>query len=273
VRRSWIDAQNPHLSIARQCELAGVSRSGWYYEPVVILSEDELNITRQIDEIFTECPMYGSPRITEELKRRGVVVNHKRVERLMRSMGIEALYPKPKTSIGNMQDKRFPYLLKGILVLRPNQVWGTDFTFIRIGGRWHYLIAFLDWFSRYVVAWDLCEAATAEAAGMTLTKALTLAKPEIHNSDQGCQFTADTYTRILTEHEIRISMDGRGRCFDNIFTERLWRTVKYEEVFVKDYVDLVHARSSLTDYFHFYDNVRLHSSLNYKTPAEIYFGG
>jgi len=160
VRRGWIDAKDPHLSIARQCELAGVSHSGWYYEPMTHNTKDELEVMQQIDEIFTACPMYGSPRITAELKRRGLVVNHKRVERLMRDMGIEALYPKLKTSIGNVQDKRFPYLLKGLTVSYPNHVWGTDFTFIRIGGRWHYLIAYLDWFSRYVVVWDLCEAAT-----------------------------------------------------------------------------------------------------------------
>lgn len=273
MRQGWIDGRDRLLSIERQCALAGISRSGWYYEPDQRVMAQDLPVTRLIDEIFTAFPMYGSPRITAELRRRGYLVNHKRVERLMRAMGIEALYPKPKTSIGAPEDRRYPYLLKGLAVTRPNQAWGTDFTYLRVGHRWYYLIAFLDWFSRYVVAWDLCESPTAEAAAGVLKKALETAKPEIHNSDQGCQFTAEVYTTILLANDIQISMDGRGRCFDNIFTERLWRTVKYEEVFVREYADFAHARSSLADYFKFYDDVRLHSALNYKTPAEIYFGG
>lgn len=273
MRQDWIDPDDVSLTIGKQCELAGISRSGWYYEPDDETASRDLPLMQLIDEIFTACPMYGSPRITAELKRKGYAVNHKRIERLMREMGIEALYPKPKTSLGSVADKRYPYLLKDLPIVRSNQVWGTDFTYVRIARRWYYLIAFLDWFSRYVIAWDLCESPTAEAAAGVLARALETATPEIHNSDQGCQFTADAYTSVLTAHDIQISMDGRGRCFDNIFTERLWRTVKYEEVFVKEYTDFNHARASLTDYFRFYDHTRLHSSLNYKTPAEIYFGG
>lgn len=237
------------------------------------MSEESTSILVEIDKIFTECPMYGSPRVTAELRRRGYFVNHKRVERVMRDMGLQALYPKPKTSIAQPEDVRYPYLLKGLVIERVNQVWGTDFTYIRIGSRWYYLIAYLDWYSRYVIDWELCEAPTADAAASLLERALTKAKPEIHNSDQGCQFTASAYTSVLIAHGITISMDGRGRCFDNIFTERLWRTIKYEEVFTKDYVSVDYAKGSLTEYFDFYDNRRLHSSLDYKTPAEVYLGG
>jgi len=227
----------------------------------------------EIDRIFTEWPTYGSPRITAELHRRGRQVNHKCVERLMRVMGLQALYPRPKTSMPNLAHPIHPYLLKGLFIVRPNQVWGTDITFVRIGGSWFYLIAFLDWFSRYVVAWSLGDSATATFCREALEQALNVAIPDIHNSDQGSQFTSEEYLAPLKYHNIRISMDGRGRCFDNIFTERLWRTVKYEEVYVKEYMSPKDARASLDAYFQAYNFRRLHSSLNYKTPAEIYFGG
>lgn len=272
MRRGWVDPSDGTLPVSAQCALAGVSRSGWYYEPDGPSARD-LDDMGAIDRIFTACPMYGSPRIAAQMARDGRPLNHKRVERLMREMGIQALYPKPRTSVAEPLDRRFPYLLKGLAVERPNQVWGTDFTFVRVGGRWMYLIAYLDWFSRYVVDWELCESATAGAAACVLERALASARPEIHNSDQGCQFTAEEYVAVLAAHGVAVSMDGRGRCFDNIFTERLWRTVKYEEVFVRDYSGDAHARSSLADYFRFYNDKRLHSSLDYKTPAEIYLGG
>lgn len=272
MRRGWIDPQDGTLPITAQCAAAGVSRSGWYREPRGLSARD-LDDMSAIDRVFTACPMYGSPRVTAELLRQGRPINHKRVERLMREMGIQALYPRPRTSVPEPLDARFPYLLKGLEIVGPNHVWGTDFTYVRVGGRWMYLIAFLDWFSRYVVDWELCESATAEAAASVLERALAKATPEIHNSDQGCQFTAAEYVAVLAAHGVTVSMDGRGRCFDNIFTERLWRTVKYEEVFVRDYTGDAHARSSLADYFRFYNGQRLHSSLDYKTPAEIYLGG
>lgn len=226
-----------------------------------------------IDRIFTEWPTYGSPRITAELVRRHLPVNHKRVERLMRVMGLQALYPRPKTSTPHIAHPVHPYLLKGLAIIRPNQVWGTDITFIRIGGSWFYLIAFLDWYSRYVVAWSLGDAATAAFCREALERALAIAIPEIHNSDQGSQFTSEEYLTPLLSAGVRISMDGRGRCFDNIFTERLWRTVKYEEAYLKEYASPKDARASLCSYFQAYNFRRLHSSLNYKTPAEFYFGG
>lgn len=227
----------------------------------------------EIDRIFTEWPTYGSPRITAELHRRGMPINHKCVERLMRVMGIQALYPRPKTSMPNIAHPVHPYLLRNLKIIRPNQVWGTDITFIRIQGSWFYLIAFLDWFSRYVVAWSLGDVATAAFCREALEQALMVAIPEIHNSDQGCQFTSEEYLAPLKKQNIKISMDGRGRCFDNIFTERLWRTVKYEEVYLKEYGSPSDARASLGSYFQAYNFRRLHSSLDYKTPAELYFNG
>jgi len=228
---------------------------------------------RLIDEIYTEFPYYGSPRITAELHRRKRPVNHKRIERLMKLMGLEALYPRPRTSIPEPAHLKYPYLLKDLSAERPDQIWGTDITYIRAEGMWFYLVAIIDWFSRYVLSWRLAETMEVGSCIETLEEALTIAIPDIHNSDQGSQFTAEEYIAVIKRHPtIRISMDGRGRCFDNIFTERLWRTVKYEEVYVKEYRSGVDARASLRDYFITYNTRRLHSSLNYKTPAEVYFG-
>lgn len=269
----WIDPNDPILSIARQCELADVNRSTWYADPFPKPTTGEISLMDEIDRIFTEWPTYGSPRITAELHRRGMPANHKRVERLMREMGLQALYPRPKTSTSHPSHLVHPYLLKGLSIVRVNQVWGTDITFIRIGGSWFYLIAFLDWFSRYVVAWSIGGRADATFCREALEQALLIAIPEIHNSDQGCQFTSEEYLAPLKNRNVRISMDGRGRCFDNIFTERLWRTVKYEEVYLKEYASPKDARASLGSYFDAYNFRRLHSSLNYKTPAEVYFGG
>lgn len=227
----------------------------------------------QIDEIYTEFPYYGSPRIVAELARRKHPENHKRVERLMRVMGIQALYPRPKTSVPQPMHRKYPYLLKGLSILRPDQVWGTDITYIRAQGMWFYLVAIMDWFSRYVLSWRLSDTMAVSSCVATLEEALMTSVPEVHNSDQGSQFTAADYLEVIERHpSIQISMDGRGRCFDNIFTERLWRTVKYEEVYVKEYRSGSEARASLGDYFAAYNTRRLHSSLNYKTPAEVYFG-
>lgn len=226
-----------------------------------------------IDEIYTEFPYYGSPRITAELERQKRPVNHKRIERLMKLMGLRALYPRPRTSIPEPAHLKYPYLLKGLLVVRPDQVWGTDITYVRAAGTWFYLVAIIDWFSRYVLSWRLAETMEVASCIETLEEALETAIPEIHNSDQGSQFTAEEYIGVIKRHPtIQISMDGRGRCFDNIFTERLWRTVKYEEVYLKEYCSGSDARASLGDYFTTYNTRRLHSSLNYKTPAEVYFG-
>jgi putative transposase len=225
-----------------------------------------------IDKLYTKRPYFGVRRITKHLEIPDAVVNHKRVHRLMQIMGIQAIYPKPKTSIPNKQHEIYPYLLKELPIVRPNQVWGTDITYIRVKGTWMYLVAILDWFSRYVVSWELSDTLCVEFCLEALRKALTIAVPEIHNSDQGAQFTAEEYLAILKLYEtILISMDSRGRAMDNIFTERLWRSVKYEEVYLKEYQSPKEARLSLGEYFTFYNYERKHQAHNYKTPAKIYF--
>ena len=226
---------------------------------------------RKIDEIYTELPFYGSPRITRELRRQGLTVNHKAVERLMREMGLQGLFPQKNTSQPHPAHPVFPYLLRRKRVLYPNHVWGTDITFVRGRGIWFYLVAVLDWYSRYVLSWQLSRTLSADFCVAALNQVLQTAIPEIHNSDQGSQFTSFEYVAKLREHpNIQISMDGRGRCFDNIFTERLWRTVKYEEVYLRDYSSFDEAQSSLRQYFQIYNHRRLHQSLDYKTPAEVY---
>lgn len=252
--------------------MLGISRAGYYYEPEPP-SERDVFLTKRIDEIYTEFPYYGSPKITAQLKREDIAVNHKAVERLMRIIGISAICPTKFTSRGNKQHYKYPYLLKGITIARPDQVWGTDITYIRANGFWFYLTAIMDWHSRYVISWRLSRTLASDFCVISLQNALDKGRiPEIHNSDQGVQFTSEDYTSVLKEYpQIKISMDGRGRCFDNIFTERLWRNVKYEEVYLKDYQSFEDALQSLTEYFYKYNNRRLHESLGYKTPAEIYF--
>ena len=226
----------------------------------------------RIDEIYTDLPYYGAIKITEQLKRDGYPVNHKRIERLMKEMGIEAIRPKKRTSIPDEQHRKFPYLLSGIKAQHPNHIWGTDITYIRAAGTWFYLVALLDWYSRYVISWMLSETMTADFCVANLVQALTHAQPDIHNSDQGSQFTSEDYLTVLEARpSIRISMDGRGRCWDNIMNERLWRSVKHEEVYLKDYQSFAEAQTELGGYFTTYNERRLHQSLNYQPPAEVYF--
>ena len=226
----------------------------------------------KIDEIYTELPFYGSPKITKELKNQGIIVNHKKIERLMGKMGLQVLVPQKNTGKPHPDHPVFPYLLRTKRIIYPNQVWGTDITFIRAKGLWFYLVAILDWYSRYVLSWQLSRTLTADFCVNALDQALTIARPEIHNSGQGSQFTSFEYIAKLREYpEIQISMDGRGRCFDNIFTERLWRTVKYEEVYLKEYQSFDEAQESLNSYFNLYNTRRLHESLNYLTPQKVYF--
>lgn len=226
----------------------------------------------RIDAIYNDFPYYGEPRITAQLHRDGVTVNHKRVERLLRVMGLQAIHPRKNLSKPHPQHAVYPYLLKGLAITAPNQVWGTDITYIRALGDYFYLVAILDWYSRFVVAWQLSTTMHVSFCVANLERALQNAEPQIHNSDQGSQFTADEYVSSLKVHpDIRISMDGRGRCMDNIFTERLWRSVKYEEVYLNEYHSFAEAQTALTDYFQQYNYQRLHQSLGYKTPAEVYF--
>jgi len=258
------------LSIVRQCELLGLNRSGLYYRPA---GESKLNLElmRLIDEQYTKTPFYGSRRMTAWLERQGHAVNRKRVQRLMRLMGIEAIYPKPSTSNPKEEHKVYPYLLREITIIRPNQVWATDITYIRMRHGFVYLVAILDWFSRYVLSWQLSNSLDRFFCLEALDTALAITRPEIFNSDQGCQFTSHDFTTRLLAAGVRISMDGRGRCFDNIFTERLWRTVKQEEVYIHDYDDLSDVYTHLTRYWAFYNNERLHQALDYKTPREVHF--
>ncbi len=232
----------------------------------------DIVVMNAIDQLYTKRPYFGVRRITEHLEIPGVAVNHKRVHRLMQIMGIQAIYPKPKTSIGDKQHEKYPYLLKGLTAQYPNHIWGTDITYVRVKGTWMYLVAILDWFSRYVVSWELSDTLCVEFCIEGLRKALEIGIPEIHNSDQGAQFTAEEYLAILKAYEtIRISMDGRGRAMDNIFTERLWRSVKYEEIYLKEYQSPKEARVSLGEYFTFYNHERKHQALRYETPETIFF--
>ena len=267
-----IDCSHPALSIDRQTKLLGISRSSVYYTPIT--NAEDSRIMHWIDKIFTDCPFYGSRRIGYELKKRfGIEVNRKRVKRLMRLMGLEAIYPKhkPQTSNSNPEHKKYPYLLNNVVARYPNHIWGTDITYVRLESGFCYLVAMLDWFSRYVVEWQLSPSLEIDFCIENLQHALTMNKPAIHNSDQGSHFTSPRYTDLLTYHDVQISMDGRGRCMDNIFTERLWRTIKYENIFLKSYRDIREAREGLTEYFAFYNHTRPHQSLEYHTPAEVYF--
>lgn len=268
-KRLLIENTHPQLSVARQVELLGIARSTAYYAPVDNL-EDQL-FMRQIDEIYTEHPFYGKRRIRQILLRRGYYVGVKRVCSLMRKMGIRAIYPKPSLSKMARDHKKYPYLLRGIEICRPNHVWGTDITYIRLAHGFLYLVAIIDWFSRYVLSFQLSNTLEKDFCIETLEAALKQSTPEIHNSDQGCQFTSNEYLSILENQKIQISMDGRGRALDNIFTERLWRSLKYEEVYLKSYETAFHAYEEIKKYFTFYNHSRPHQSLNYKTPAEIYF--
>lgn len=269
-KKKLIEPNHEKISIIRQCDLLGINRSGYYYQPKPI-SLETISLMKRIDTIYTDKPYYGYPKITKQLQRDGFVVNRKRVSNLMQIMGIQAIRPKKNTSKSNTEHLKYPYLLKGLEIIRPNHVWGTDITYVRANGIWFYLIAILDWYSRYVINWKLSKNMYVNFCNETLSEALQNAVPIIHNSDQGSQFTSNDYTNILKQKNIQISMDGRGRCFDNIFTERLWRTVKYEEIYLKEYGSFKEAETSLKKYFHTYNTERLHQSLNYQTPAEVYF--
>jgi putative transposase len=265
---------NPHherLSIRRQCELLGLARSSWYYDPARE-SEWHLRLMRLIDEQYTRTPFYGSRRMVVALSEQCYPVNRKRVQRLMRLMGLEGLAPGPRTSRPQPQHKIYPYLLRDVHIVRPNQVWGSDITYIPMRSGFLFLTAILDWYSRYVVAWALSNTQDTDFCLEALEQALSEARPEIFNTDQGSQYTSTELTERLKAHEIRISMDGRGRVFDNIFTERLWRTIKYELIYLNDYDTGVALYRGLNEYMSFYNEHRPHQRLGYRTPAEVYYG-
>ena len=264
-----MDRDPTEISIRRQCELLGVNRSGLYYEALGE-NEENLALMRLLDEQYTRAPFYGSRKMVEWLDAQGFVVNRKRVSRLMALMGIEAVYAKPKLSQPGEGHKIYPYLLRGVGVDRVNQVWSTDITYIRMAQGFVYLVAVMDWFSRYVLSWRLSLTLELDFCIEALRGALRRGRPEVFNSDQGSQFTSEKFTGELAAREIAISMDGRGRCMDNIFIERLWRSLKYEEVYLKNYESVSEARAGLERYFRFYNQERLHQSLQYRTPATIW---
>jgi putative transposase len=258
------------LSIRRQCELLDLNRASYYYTPA---TESALNLElmRRLDEQYLRTPFYGWPRMTAYLQRLGYAVNHKRVRRLLRLMGLEAIYPKPRTTVVDPGHRVYPYLLRDLAIVRPNQVWSADITYVPMAQGFMYLVAIIDWFSRYVVAWQLSNTLDGRFCVEVLERALRTAQPAIFNTDQGVQFTANAFTQRLLAANVQISMDGRGRALDNVFVERLWRSVKYEHLYLHDYITVPQLEIGLTGYFEFYNHERLHQSLAYRTPAAVHW--
>ena len=253
-----------------QADLLEVSRSSLYYQPRPP-SAEEVRLKHRIDEIYTQLPYYGSRKIAEQLQREGMGINRKTVARYMQEMGIAAVYPGPNLSKRNQKEGVYPYLLRHIRSAYPNHIWGIDITYIRLRDSWMYLVALLDWYSRYVISWELDQTLELPFVLTAVQRALGQAVPLICNSDQGSHFTSPQYLDLLKGANVQISMDGKGRALDNIFTERLWRTVKYEEVYLHDYLSPREVREAFTRYFAFYNQERLHQALDYQTPAEVYF--
>ena len=266
-----LEPVHPALSMRRQCGLLSLNRSGIYYQPASVDPED-LFLMHLIDEEYTKLPFYGSRRMKAQLCGLGYPVGRERVQRLMRLMGLEAIFPGPNTSKRAQEHKIYPYLLKGVEITRPNQVWSTDITYIRLAGGFLYLVAVIDWFSRYVLSWRLSNSLDTSFCVEALEDAFQFGKPDIFNSDQGTQFTSEDFTGRLLKEAVAISMGSKGRALDNIFVERLWRSVKYEEVYLSDYQAVADARDGLGWYFEFYNVERYHQALNYRRPYEVYFG-
>jgi len=267
-----IEPDHNQLSIMRQCALLELPRANYYRNASgVAESAENLNLMRLIDEEYTRHPFFGSRKMRDYLRRLGHGVNRKRVRRLMRKMGIKSVAPSPNTSKPSPEHKVYPYLLNGLDIGRANHVWCTDITYIRLAGGFVYLVAVMDWYSRKVLSWEVSSSMDESFCVSALERALRLyPAPEIFNTDQGSQFTGNAFTGVLKKHEIRISMDGKGRCMDNIFIERLWRSVKYEEVYLNDYATTEELRKGLRKYFHFYNTERPHQTFNGATPLEVY---
>jgi putative transposase len=264
-----IEPDHPELSIAQQCELLGLARSSYYYQPKGE-SEENLRLMRLLDEQYPRTPFYGTRKMAWWLGTQGYPVERKRVRRLMQRMGLETIYPKPHLSLSGPNEPRYPYWLRGVNIERCHQVWSCDITYIRLQRGFIYLMAVMDWFSRYVLAWETSITLDTSFCLEALDRALRAETLEIFNSDQGVQFTSHEFTDRLKAADSRISWDGRGRALDNIFVERLWRSVKYEEVYIKDYPSVPEAVSTLRDYFTFYNQERFHQALDYQTPAQGY---
>lgn len=269
TRLSWVDADFSGLSVASQCALLEVPRSSWYYESLGPDPSDDA-LMKRLDRLYTELPFYGVRKMVVELKAEGLLVGPKRIRRLLRQMGLMAIYPKPRLSMPGSPAQRYPYLLRGITAERPNHIWSTDITYLPMAKGHLYLTAVIDWHSRYVISWELADTLETEHSLAALDQALLGGCPEIFNTDQGSQFTCAAFVDRLLSRGIKVSWDGRGRCLDNVFVERLWRTVKYEEVYLKAYESPKEARASLATYFRFYNERRRHQNLSYRTPGEVY---
>ena len=268
-RRGLVEVGHACISLRRQCHLLGLPRSSYYYQPVRE-SDENLAVMRALDELYTRTPFYGSRRMMHELRDLGHLVNRKRVQRLSRLMGLETIFPKKRPQFDGAQHRIFPYLLNGVVVNHANQVWSTDITYIRLRGGFVYLVAVLDWYSRFVLSWELSNTLDASFCVAAARRALMGCRPSIFNTDQGSQFTCSSFVDLVLENGVQLSMDGRGRAFDNIFIERLWRTVKYEEVYLRDYESVPDALASIGRYLRFYNDERKHQSLGYRTPRAVY---
>jgi putative transposase len=269
-KKALIEPEHSSISISRQCALLGLARSSFYYE-IQPETEQNLKMMAMLDRQYTARPFYGVRKMTAWLATQGEIVNPKRVRRLLRKMGLEAIYPKPNLSRPQDNVRKYPYLLREAEITAPNQVWSTDITYIPLPQGYVYLVAVIDWYSRYVLSWELSNTMDMTFCLSALEKALAQNTPKIFNSDQGSQFTSTAFTGRLEKEGILVSQDGRGRALDNIFVERLWRSVKYEEVYLKGYTSVIEALKELEKYFDFYNNERLHQSLSYQTPAMIHF--
>lgn len=265
-----IEPEHPKLSVSRQCKLLELPRSS-YYRQRAPETEENLELMRFIDETYLAHPFYGSRQMRDCLRLQGYRINRKRVQRLMRQLGLEAIYRKPNTSAPHPEHRIHPYLLKDLVVDRANQVWATDITYVSIKGGYIYLCAVIDWFTRRVLTWELSNTLDATFCVQAVRRAMAeFGTPEIFNTDQGCQFTSTEFTKPLLDAGVKLSMDGKGRCLDNVFVERLWRSVKYEEVYLKSYTSLIDAHAQLAAYFDFYNHRRPHSAIGRRPPAEVY---
>ena len=264
-----IEPENKSISIAKQCSLIGLERSSYYYHPLGI-SQEDIMIMNEIDKIHTRIPFYGYPRMTVELKRLGYEYNRKKIARLMQVMDIQAIYPKRNLSKRNQENMIYPYLLRNMKITKNNLVWSSDITYIPMYQGFAYLTAVIDWFSRYILGWAISNTLDVYFCMEALEKALRNGKPEIFNTDQGSQFTSKEFTGAVLRNKIKMSMDSRGRALDNIFIERFWRSLKYENIYLNDYSDMYQLYKGLEKYFNFYNTERPHQALNYRTPAEIY---
>lgn len=271
VSKDLIDSEKREISVKRQCDLLGIVRSTYYYKPVE--SKEDEGYKQLIFEEYRQSPFYGYRKITKALQTKGYIINRKKVLRLMREMGIQAIYPKPNLSKAASEHKKYPYLLRDLTIDHPNQVWATDITYIKLKGGFIYLAAIIDLYSRKVLSWRISNTMDVGFCIEALEEAFKkYGNPEIFNSDQGSQFTSIEFTKKLEKNKVRISMDGKGRCLDNIYIERLWRSLKYEDIYIREYESILDCTNGVNRYFKFYNQERFHQSLAYKTPDEIYFG-